>query len=317
MNTSEVSKNDHDTYNIGTIVLLLIFGNLVALFAFTINLLLVIVLLIKPSLRQQSYIVLVLCLAVADFVVSSGAITHGVALALAPKNVNLCRIWMLMFSQGICMSVYFTFIISLNRYMSVVSISFVNKLFDGRRKYALLFIPCAVVAAVNLGVAVGLTHAQQISTYNFRAIVGENHLAYEGYLAALNIPIFIATLVLYILSLRAVHVRFGRVAPHVPTSPNVPGPSGPTPTEVRRKRHLAAMKTLGIIFALLTAGTAPFLFMFLINALQVPVMAFVLSVLGIVMLLNSAVNPIVAIWRLTEVRTEIKYTFCRCCPSLN
>ena len=316
MDTSEVGKNDHVTFNIGTIVLLLIFGSFVALFAFTINLLLVIVLLIKPSLRQQSYIVLVLCLAVADLVVSSGAIMH-VALALARNNVNLCRIWMLMFSQGIFMSVYFTFIISLNRYMSVVSISLVNKLFDGRRKYALLFIPCAVVAAVNLGVAFGLTHAQQISTCNFRAIVGENHLAYEGYLATLNIPIFIATLFLYILSLRAVHVRFGRVAPHVPTSQNVPGPSGPTPTEVRRKRHLAAMKTLGIIFALLTAGTAPFLFVFLINALQVPVMAFMLSVLGIVMLLNSAVNPIVAIWRLTEVRTEIKYTFCRCCPSLN
>ena len=310
MNSTEIGEDYQQPYVTGLAInLLWMVVFLLAFFAFTANFLLVLVLIIRANLRKQPHIVLVLTLSVADIVVATGVITHSMLLKFDTKSVYLCGVWLVLFSQGIFMSVYFTFIVSLNRFVSAVSTTWVIKLFGGKRKYALVSVPSAVIAVVNI---IFTSHFERdISTCLIMR--GANAITYERYMTMLNIPIFICTLTLYALTLRAIHVRFGRVMPQAPVATLAVQGTGPTATEVRRRRHLTAMKTLGIILALLTTGTIPFLFVFLLKSLQIAVMPMVQPIVGLGMLLNSALNPAVSTCRIKEVRTAVHNMYCRCC----
>ena len=151
MNNSNIKNDGHDAQN-GTGELFFIVGFLFATFAFTTNLLISIVLSTKRKLREQTYTFLVMTLSLADLLVSTGVLSQIITDKFIPPGLlHLCGIWSLLFSQGLFMSVYFTFVLSLNCYVAAASTTWSDKLFAGSRKYAILFVPSTVIAFVNTG----------------------------------------------------------------------------------------------------------------------------------------------------------------------
>ena len=128
--------------------------------------------------------------------------------------------------------------------------------------------------------------------------------------AILNIPTLLATFILYALAMRAINARFGGTGqPQISaigTTPNAV-------TDTRRKRHMTAMKTLGLIFAAIIILTAPFVVFHLIvsTSLEVKVIYGVSLAFGV--FLNSAIDPLIYTWRLKDFRNEISTMCCQCC----
>ena len=96
-------------------------GFLLAAFAFTTNFLISFLLSTRKKLHEQTYTFLVMNLSVADLVVSTGVFGQIITDRFFPKSVHLCGTWSVLFSQGLFMRVYFTFVISLNCYVAAVS----------------------------------------------------------------------------------------------------------------------------------------------------------------------------------------------------
>ena len=70
------------------------------------------------------------------------------------------------------MSVYFTFVVSLNRFASAKSTTWLSKLFGGRRKYALVFVPTAIITVVNICFTTAWD--ENISSCSYQEMLGAN-----------------------------------------------------------------------------------------------------------------------------------------------
>ena len=289
-----------------TTVILYIVGGAIISFSSAANVLVLLTLCIKKVLRKPTYTVLVTNLSAADLTISICFIAQILTRVAFPTSMYICITWVLLFPQGLFMTFYFTCIISLNRYLSARNSSWKNTIFNGRRKYALLYIPSAIVAAINVGFTVIRV------TTSMSCNLGDLLKDQAIYLTLLGFPPFLGTLFLYIIAVYEIYKPLAELQgpgtfemTNEGTTPNV--------AEIRRNRHVSAMKTLGIIIALLMFTTAPFLLVFLLLSLDIHMNSFLLPILGIGPLVNSALNPIVYTWRLHDFRVEIRNMFCPCC----
>ena len=203
------------------------------------------------------------------------------------------------------MSVYFTFIISLYRYLSAIDTPWKDILFDGWRKYAQLFVPSFIVAAcfTSFSFVWGIDPNLCNVEYVFRLA---EFSFYDLLQASVTLPFFLCTFVLFALAVRAINKRFGHAL-------NTTATGARNVSDARRKRHISALKTLGIIIILLTFGTGPFLIVFLLKAFDIQITVGVNAMFGLGMILNSTLNPIIYTWKMIDLRKEVCYMFCRCC----
>ena len=118
-------------------------------FEFTTNFLVIELLSTRKTLRTKRYTVLVMSLGVADFVISLAGVVWLVSQRLGPQSAYLCGSATYIWSLGMFMSFYFTFLISLNRYLTALNSAWTNKLFGYGRKYILMLIPSVVMASTN------------------------------------------------------------------------------------------------------------------------------------------------------------------------
>ena len=211
MNSSNFSIGEESHLQRGAMILLHISGSFVVSFAFTANFLVLLVLIIKKNLRKETYTVLVICLSAADFVNSATVLLKLVSRLISSDPVHFCRVWVVLLAQGVFMSVYFTLIISLNRYASAINAAWKNRLFRGRRKYALLFVPSGIVAIVNF--IFGVVWDIKSPSCNRKSTLDKNTFIFYIYATILNFPVFLFAFVLYGLALQSVHKRFGQVLP--------------------------------------------------------------------------------------------------------
>ena len=204
------------------------------------------------------------------------------------------------------MSLHFTYVIALNRYLSIANTAWNNKLNGGRRKYALLYIPSSIVALISLIFSV--EWKEEITSCSMHAIFGTSPSAFGIYVTTVYLPVLIGTLVVYALAIRAIHKHFSQVLP-VAIIPTNGGPNG---ADVRRKRQMASLKTVGVIIGLVMILTSPIVFSSVFGMLQLQVDRYFHVMCGIGSLMNSALNPIVYTWRMRDVRKEIRSIFCSC-----
>ena len=311
MNNSNITKDGHDAHN-GTGELFFIVGFLFATFAFTTNLLVSIVLSAKRKLREQTYTFLVMTLSLADLLVSTGVLSQIITDRFVKTFVYLCGIWSLLFSQGLFMSVYFTFVISLNCYVAAASTTWSGKLFGGSRKYAILFVPSTIIAFVNTGFYLYVGVKGHMTSCSLKEMFG-TYLATQNMIRGIQtIPVILATFILCALAMRAVHMRYGSAGQsHISTI----GTSSQCVADTRRKRHMTALKTLGMIFALSVILTAPYLIFnaFVSTYFEVASSSSFRAILSFGAFLKSAINPVVYTWRLKDFRNEISKMCCQCC----
>ena len=300
MNSSNITSGGYDAgdgigYSITSFTL--------ATFAFVINFLVSIIFSIKKKVREQTYTFLVMNLSVADLVVSSAVMIQNITNIFTPNSIYLCLTHTCLISQALFMSIYFTSVISLNCYLSAASTTWSDKLLGGMRRYAVLYVPSIIIAFVNAGF------------YTYRDIWYEGRASscasgqrlfgrFNNLMMAIQIiPSLIATFVLCVLAMQAIHTRFG---PAQRSQETTIGTSQQNGIDTRRKRHRRALKTLGIIFALLIILTLP-----LFVSLVVKIKPFFRGILMYGMLLNSAINPIVYTWRLKDFREEVAIMCCQ------
>ena len=310
-NTSIFLRADDDNDNDDFGVAVYIFGMILSFVNFFTNFLILIVFSIRPKLQKNTYNVLVLSLSMADIVVSLSGIVHAATRKLAPQSTYLCRTVTFLFSNGVFMSVYFTFVLSLNRFLSAASATWTQKLYGGKRKYLFLFIPCFCVSFAN--VAIVLQSEERITFCSVEILFSSNLRIVCAYISGLNIPILFGTIIVYALAIRAINRRFNKVTPQngvVPdTQTNVP--------DVRKQRHVTALRTVGILIVIIVIGTAPYLTVFLLIALQTQVNSAIRAISAAGLLITSALNPVFYTWRLKDFRTEIRKIICCWCSPID
>ena len=304
-NTTDTAIDGGSPYSLWIRISFWIVGAALLCFAFLSNSLVLIVLALKKNLRQQTYTVLVICLSSGDLVITISAILQ-VLDTLLLKSKIFCRIYALMLGQGIFMSVYCTFIVSLYRYLSATGTPWKEKLFDGGRKYAQLFVPSGIVVAIHISFIAFWDKKDLTCNIEIVFRIG-NVSVYSLVATVMNLPVFLCTFVLFALAVRAINKRFGQALHPTATGTALIVSDG------RRKKQVAALKTLGIIMMCLIVGTAPFLLVFLFNALNFQIPSAVHSMFGIGVMLNSTINPIIYTWKLQAFRKEMGNLLCRCC----
>ena len=282
----------------------IICGWLLSLFAFITNFLVFLVLTAREKLKKNTYTVLVLNLSIADIVVSSCGILQHILKILEQQSDCLCKAVLFFFSNGIFMSVYFTFVLSLNRFLSAASAPWKDKLFDGNRKYILLFLPCLIVSLVNMTFV--FVTEEHITTCSLEQLLGANLRTFSIFMVVLNIPILFSTLLVYILAIYSIHKRFTRVMTHVNSQSN----AQTNIPDVRKQRHVTAVWTVGAIIVFILIGTTPYLTVFLVFAMRIEVPSGARVAATAVFYITSALNPVFYTWRLKEFRTEIRAIVC-------
>ena len=208
------------------------------------------------------------------------------------------------------MSVYFTFVISLNCYVAAASTTWSGKLFGGRRKYAILFVPSTSVAFINAGFFLYAGFDGYISSCEEQRMFSQIQTIYNTIRAIQTIPILLATFGLYALAIRAINVRFGNAGKsQISAISNAPQNA----TDTRRKRHMTALKTLGLIFVSIIILTTPYLtvYPFVHTTVEVNQVVRVIILFGV--FLNTLINPVIYTWRLKDFRSEISSMCCHCC----
>ena len=262
----------------------------------------------RKTLRENAYTVLVLTLGVADITVSFGGMTF--ILSQLFPSLGLCIAMIYLFSLGRFMSVYFTFNISLYRFISAISTVWQDKLYAGWRKYAMLFIPTTLVGIAHLAFTIT---EERLSTCSADAMLGSHLTVFSIYIFSINSIALFSAVFFYIFAIFAIRKRFRQVLPQLaPASSNITPTSCFPSTIARKKREIAALKTCGVIITVITIGTAPFLVTFLMMAMQVKVHQAVRYPLAVCFLVNSAANPAIYAWRLPEARKEILKLLCQC-----
>ena len=285
-------------------------GFLLATFAFTTNVPISVLLTTKKKLREQTHTFLVMSLSVADLIVSTGGLTQIIMDRFFHEPVHLCGIWSLLFSQGLFMRVYFTFVLSLNCYVAATSTTWSDKLFGGKRKYAILFVPSAVEVIINIGFFLFVKCEDHISSCTLYKMFCSFQATNNMIMAMLNIPTLLATFLMYALAMRAINARFGKGGQsQVSTIETTPQ----TVTDTRRKRHMTALKTLGLISASIMILTAPYLTFHLFVSTNDEVKPIFRVSLSFGVFLNSAIDPVIYTWRLKDIRKEISNMCCQCC----
>ena len=307
--TANTTKTTEGIVDGGVQTFLIVGAFVLVNFSLISNVSLIIILTFKKQIRKNTYTVLVLHLSVADTTVTVGAIGWILVQRFAPQSANLCGIAISLAIFGIFLSIYFTFIISLNRYLSIANTTLNTKMSDGKRKYALLYIPSAVVGMTNLIFSV--TWKNSVAQCSMHTIFGASPSAFGIFVAALYFPLLVCIVVTYVLAIRAIRKHFSQILPLavIPTTSN----GGPSGQDIRRKRNIASLKTVGVIIVLLMTLTSPILFSSVLVMLQFPLDRYFHVTCGLGALMNSALNPIVYTWRMTEVRQEIRRIFTSCC----
>ena len=309
-NITDHFPDEDDTTDPGSFksVIYIVAGVFVLLVLVT-NVFIITVLAKRRTLRENTYTVLILTLCAADITVSLGGMTF--ILSQLFPSIDLCRAMIYLFSLGRFMSVYFTFNISLYRFLSAISIAWQDKLYAGWRKYAMLFIPTTLVGITNLAFTITEKH---LSTCSPDAMLGSPHTVFSIYIASINSTALISAVFVYILAIHAIRKRFRQVLPQLPpASSNITTASCFSSSTTRKKREIAALKTCGVIVTVITIGTAPFLVTFLMMAMEVEVPQAVRYPLAVCFLVNSAANPAIYAWRLPEAKKEILKLLYQCC----
>lgn len=129
--TTEVQEREYDLEPFVFIVLL------TGLICTGLNVLVFSIFLINRKLRQNPYHFLVLLLSFCDLLVGLGFIVYAIRKldeVLIHSKV-LCIVQMVLFANGILLSLFQTFLISLQRYLVICKTSWSNLLFQNSRKY--------------------------------------------------------------------------------------------------------------------------------------------------------------------------------------
>ena len=285
---------------------------IIVLFEFTSNALVIFILSTRKTLRKKRYTVLVMSLGVADFVISLAGLLWLLSQRIDPQSVYLCGSMLVLFTLGTFMSVYFTFVISLNRYLTATNTTWNNRMYGGGRKYALMYIPSAAIAAVSLVFTSAMENS--ISSCSVENMFGASMPVFSAFVTVMFLPFLFCTIICYALAMRAICKRFGQVHPQVAVIQTTHVAES-NPPDFRKSRKMAALKTTGVLIALIMVGTAPFLLSFSVSMMQIEVSKTVRVVLAYGLYVNSAINPIIYTWRLQELRLELWKVFCRSCST--
>ena len=307
--TANTTKTEEEIFDGGVQTFLIVSAFVLVNFALILNISLLLILTFKKQIRKKTYTVLVLHLSVADTTVTVGAIGWVLVQRFSPRSAYLCGIVISLAVFGLFLSIYYTFIISLNRYLSIANTTLNTKLSDGKRKYALLYIPSVAVGLANMIFSV--TWKESIAQCSMHTIFGASPSAFGIFVAALYFPVLFCTVVIYVFAIRAIRKHFSQVLPLavIPRTSN----GGPSGQNIRQKREMASLKTVGVIIILLMILTSPILFLSVFSMLQFQLDRYFYVTCGLGALMNSAFNPIVYTWRMKEVRQEIHRIFTSCC----
>ena len=280
------------------------------IFAFLTNVFIIMIMTVRKHLRKNTFITLVLNLGLADTVVTVAGIAWMLVQEISPQSTHLCGITISLQILGVFMSVYFTFIISLNRYLSISRLLWNKRAFKGKRKYCVLYIPSAVLFFVNLNLLVVWKGDVAVSHCSAQQVFSSKLFIYGTYLSVLYFPLMFCTIIVYALALQAIRKHYSQVVPMaiIPTVADTDQGS----TDVIQERKLSSLKTIGMMIILLAVLSAPFLVSCVLMMCHAE-LGGTIHVIGVFgLLINSAMNPIVYTIRLKEVREEIRAIFCPC-----
>ena len=157
---------------------------MVVCFEFTTNFLVILLLSTRQILRKKRYTMLVMSLGVADFVSAIAGVVWLVSqrlYGLGPQSAYICGTNIYLLSLGMFMSLYFTFVISLQRYLTTINSTWENKIFGYGRKYFLMLIPSLIIALSNPMFAMNWN--REIPVCKIETMVGSDLFAFSTYIS--------------------------------------------------------------------------------------------------------------------------------------
>lgn len=145
--TTEVQETEYESEPIAFIVLL------TGLICAGLNVLVFFIFLINRKLRQNSYHFLVLLLSFCDLLVGLGFIVYAIRKLgeVLIHSKMLCIVQMVLFANGILLSLFQTFLISLQRYLVICKTPWSNLLFQNSRKYIVCILNWVIIFIFTVG----------------------------------------------------------------------------------------------------------------------------------------------------------------------
>jgi hypothetical protein len=223
-----------------------------------------------------------------------------------------------LFVVAVFMSMFQTFLISLHRFLVATNSPWNNRLFQGKRKYAIYLITWSTVLTCSF-VFVNATSGGDVKVCNVRIIYGGNFQLFFSVYGVLAMILLISTILLYITTVNSVRKRYMKTfalqiemrqleAGHAtPVNPAIE--NNTSTAEIRKRKMYESLKVVGIVIAILILFTSPFVIFVLLNLGTSHSTIVVVSSLAC---LNSALNPFVYCWKIESVRKEFKLFFRSC-----
>lgn len=173
------------------------------------NALVFVIFLMNKKLRQNPYHFLVLLLSFCDLLVGLGFVVFSVR-KLGNRLTHsrlLCIVQTVLFTNGILLSLFQTFLISLQRYLVICKTSWSNLLFQHNRKYIVCILNWMVISIFTVGL-ISPPKEDIMGECNIDYVYKENHVVMEVFVRS-TIVFLVMTVVLYCVTIRHV-VRMNR-----------------------------------------------------------------------------------------------------------
>ncbi|XP_065930283.1 cannabinoid receptor 1-like [Magallana gigas] len=293
-------------------------GLLLAIVIITLNLTVLLVFLKSKSVRANRHHNLVICLSICDLSIGFNGVILSVRL-LVPAWSGLyvpCILTVVITAVGIFMSLFQTFLISFHRFLVSIDSPWNDRLLQGKRKYAIIFLSWSVVLILNYGFI--RPTSKEIKMCNVKIIYGNNFRSFIAGYGSMSMIIMLSTCIIYIFTLNRVRKRYSRTFAwqiennQNRTSTNTSHENTLYITEVGKKKVFESLKVVGIIISLLVLLTGPFVIVMFMTVFQFEPSHTLIFTVCLLASVNSAINPFIYGWKIDSLRKEFKTLFQVC-----
>lgn len=208
--TTEVQEREYDLEPFVFIVLL------TGLICTGLNVLVFSIFLINRKLRQNPYHFLVLLLSFCDLLVGLGFIVYAIRKldeVLIHSKV-LCIVQMVLFTNGILLSLFQTFLISLQRYLVICKTSWSNLLFQNSRKYIVCILNWMIIFIFTVGLISPPKDDKENNEIvcNVQYVYNRNQIILEVFVRS-SVVFLVMTVVLYCITISHVVKMNKKIVP--------------------------------------------------------------------------------------------------------